>query len=133
VEGKALPHGLIDTDILIDASREFQQAREFLHQMRCGEGVSFSAISAMELIAGCRDRDDLDKVNQFLARSTVVPFSPRISARAQLLMQTYTLSHGLQSPDALIAATALESGLPLYTRNVRHFQMIPGLQIIRPY
>jgi predicted nucleic acid-binding protein len=34
--------------------------------------------------------------------------------------------------DALIAATALELGLTLYTRNVRDFQMIPGL-VVRPY
>ncbi|MBP6676490.1 MAG: PIN domain-containing protein, partial [Vitreoscilla sp.] len=45
------------------------------------------------------------------------------------LMEAMTLSHGLQMGDALIAATALEHGLPLLTGNVRHFAAIPSLLI----
>lgn len=48
-------------------------------------------------------------------------------------MDSYFLSHGLLIPDALIAATAVEEGLTLFTRNLRHFQMIPGLTAIAPY
>ena len=48
-------------------------------------------------------------------------------------MDSFFLSHGLVIPDALIAATALEHGLALYTRNVRDFQMIPSLTLVRPY
>jgi hypothetical protein len=43
------------------------------------------------------------------------------------------LSHGLLIPDALIAATALEFNLTLCTKNIRHFQMIPDLELFRPY
>jgi predicted nucleic acid-binding protein len=42
-------------------------------------------------------------------------------------------SHGLSIPDALIAATAVEHGIALYTRGLHHFQMIPALTIHRPY
>jgi len=35
--------------------------------------------------------------------------------------------------DAVIAATALEYGVPLVTRNVDDFKHIPGLQIINPF
>jgi hypothetical protein len=48
-------------------------------------------------------------------------------------MRRYRLSHGLLLPDALIAATAIEYDVTLYTKNVRHFQMIPGLAVVRPY
>ena len=48
-------------------------------------------------------------------------------------MQSFSLSHGLLLPGALIAATALEDDWKLYTKNVRHFRMIPGLNIVRPY
>ena len=48
-------------------------------------------------------------------------------------MDSYFLSHGLLIPDALIAATALEQGLALYTKNLRHFQVIASLTLIRPY
>jgi predicted nucleic acid-binding protein len=42
-------------------------------------------------------------------------------------------AYGLLIPDALIAATALEHGQTLHTKNARHFRMIPNLKIIRPY
>lgn len=39
------------------------------------------------------------------------------------------LSHGLAIPDALIAATSLETGLRLFTYNVRDFKFIKGLNL----
>ena len=48
-------------------------------------------------------------------------------------METFYLSHGLGIPDALVAATAIHHQLVLYTRNVRHFQMIPDLKVVPPY
>ncbi|HWE65252.1 MAG TPA: PIN domain-containing protein [Acidimicrobiales bacterium] len=39
---------------------------------------------------------------------------------------------GLRLPDALIAATALERGLTLTTRNRRHFEAVPGLGVRAP-
>jgi predicted nucleic acid-binding protein len=35
--------------------------------------------------------------------------------------------------DALIAATALEQGLPLVTRNTDDFKWIAGLQLVNPF
>jgi predicted nucleic acid-binding protein len=56
-----------------------------------------------------------------------------ISQQAYDLIAQYGKSHGMVIPDALIAATALVEGLPLVTHNDRHFIMIAGLQIHRPY
>lgn len=47
------------------------------------------------------------------------------------VLENLTLSHGLGMGDALIAATALEHGLPLLTANVKHFAPIAGLNIER--
>jgi len=133
VEQPTLRHGLIDTDILIDASRGLAQAGEFLNEMLAGDGVTVSVITAMELVVGCRDSAQLTNVKQLLASFTIAPVTEAISARAQGLVETFSLSHGLLPPDALVAATALESGIALYTRNIRHFKMIPELLIIQPY
>lgn len=46
------------------------------------------------------------------------------------LIEKFSKSHGLQIPDALIAATALELGLPLSTANLKDFQYIPDLQLV---
>jgi predicted nucleic acid-binding protein len=39
---------------------------------------------------------------------------------------------GIRTPDALIAATALEHRLGLLTRNVRDFEPVPGLRVSSP-
>ena len=44
----------------------------------------------------------------------------------------YAKSHGLHVFDSLVAATALEEGLVLVTRNSRHFGMIKGLSLEIP-
>jgi len=128
-----LQHGLVDTDILIDASRGLVQAGRFLNEMRAAEAITISIISAMEVIAGCRDSAQLIDTKLFLDQFDIQLLTESISAQAKGLMETYTLSHGLALPDAFVAATALESGIALYTRNIRHFRMIPELLITQPY
>ena len=44
-------------------------------------------------------------------------------------LSSLTLSHGLQLGDALIAATALDHGLPVLTANVRHSGAVQGLKV----
>jgi predicted nucleic acid-binding protein len=81
----------------------------------------------MELVAGSRNAAELARVRRFLRNVTVRPVTPAISRRGYDLKGSYFLSHGLLIPDALIAATAVEHGLTLYTKNVRHFRMISAL------
>ena len=46
------------------------------------------------------------------------------------LMETYSLSHTLSLPDALIAATALVHNIEIYTLNTKDFGFIPNLSIL---
>lgn len=132
----AAPHdaaGLTDTDIIIDGARGYAPAIQFLSGLYRSDGVHISIISAMELIGGCRDAAALSRTDQLLRRVNILPVTDAVSQTAYHLMHAFFLSHGLLIPDALIAATALVHGMPLHTKNVRHFQMIPGLTLIRPY
>ena len=61
-----------------------------------------------------------------------VPPTEDVTRRAYYLMKTYARSAGLRTLDALIAATALEGGLTLATRNRRHFEMIGHLKLEVP-
>ncbi|MBI3360136.1 MAG: PIN domain-containing protein [Chloroflexi bacterium] len=56
-----------------------------------------------------------------------------VSKQAYDWIVQYSKSHGLLIPDALIAATALDSSLVLLTSNDRHFTMLPGLNVTKPY
>ena len=127
------PTRLIDTDILVDALRGITDAVDFLARLQADSALQISVISAMELIAGCRNARELSQLHQFLQQIKVLPIDANISWRAYQLMDSFFLSHGLLIPDALIAATALELGLTLCTRNLRHFQMIGNLEVFRPY
>jgi predicted nucleic acid-binding protein len=133
VAGTADATGLTDTDVLIDASRRVPVAMAYVMEAIAAGTLVISIVTAMELIQGCRDQVALAQVRRLLSSATVLPVDGNVSQRAHALMDTYFLSHSLLIADALIAATALEHGLTLYTRNVRDFQMIPELVVQRPY
>jgi hypothetical protein len=131
--GANVPAGLIDTDVLVEAMRGHIAAQSFLVAQRAQGGPRISVISAKELIQGCQNGSDLAKARQFLQHSIIEPVSSPASQRAYQLMDSFFLSHGLLIADALIEATAVEDGLTLFTKNIRHFQPIPHLAVVRPY
>jgi tRNA(fMet)-specific endonuclease VapC len=55
-----------------------------------------------------------------------------ISTQFIELMETYSLSHKLSIPDALIASTALVHKIDLYTLNLKDFCFIEGLNLHEP-
>ena len=124
--------GVIDSNILIDAMNGVAAAVSFLIEQQETE-VQISIVSAMELIAGCRNKNEMGELQRFLQKCTFLPITATSSQIAYQLMESFYLSHGLVLPDALIAATALEHDLTLYTRNTRHFRMIPQLKVSQPY
>ncbi len=130
----ATPHadGVINSNILIDAMNGIVGAVAFLEEQQKTE-IQISIVSAMELIAGCRNKTEMRKLQRFFQRCKLLPVTASVSQVAFQLMESFYLSHGLILPDALIAATAMEHNLTLYTRNTRHFRMIPELKVNQPY
>ena len=59
----------------------------------------------------------------------VLPFNENIGHRAAIYIEEYTLSSGLRSGDAIIAATSIENNLILSTANQKHFKDIKDIQI----
>ena len=124
--------GVIDSNILIDAMNGIVDAVAFLEEQQ-GTEIQISIVSAMELIAGCRNKTEMTELQRFFQKCTFLPITAAVSHVALQLMESFYLSHGLVLPDALIAATALEHDLTLYTRNIRHFRMILQLKVSQPY
>jgi predicted nucleic acid-binding protein len=111
---------LVDTDVIVDCLRGTIPAQEWLKQLG-KQPLAIPAVAAMELVMGCRDRADLERIQRFLATFEVVwPDAAEFSAAYQLLL-THRLSSGLNIPDCLIAATALSRNARLYTFNFKHF------------
>lgn len=78
-----------------------------------------------------RSKAELLAVKKMLDKRSarLLPVTEVITLRATELMESLTLSHGLQMGDALIAATAIEHQLPVLTANVKHFGAVEGLDI----
>src|SRR3974377_2234115 len=75
--------------------------------------------------------ENLVELDEFLSAFPIVPVRPSTGARAYGLLKVYAKSHGLHVFDSLVAATAMEEGLTLITKNRKHFGMIAGLRLDR--
>ena len=56
---------IIDTDILIDAGRKIKEAVERLDKEEQASVLGTSVVVQMELIVGCRNKEEWNKLNRF--------------------------------------------------------------------
>ncbi len=120
---------ICDTCVLIDYLRGKNEVRQKLQQDK-ERGLGMSSVTYMELMVGALNKREVGIIKKAFLNFEVVEISESISVKAKNLIEKYTKSHGLLIPDALIAATALELGSPLYTNNIKDFQFIPGLILV---
>ena len=83
----------------------------------------------MEVMVGCRNKNEFDVLDRFLSRFKIISLNPPIANKAIELLRRFRLSHGLLIPDALIAATAIVFNAALATRNKRDYVFIAGLNV----
>jgi len=111
---------LIDTDVFVDHLRG-------AHRLATPQGrVCYSAITRCELFAG-RFVDE-DVVRTLLAPFAEIAVDRAVAERAGRIRR----AAGIRTPDALIAAAAIENGLELWTRNLRDFARVGGLRVRAP-
>jgi predicted nucleic acid-binding protein len=131
--GTVVGDNLLDTTVLIDLSRGDEFIAKYIDELReSNTGLFISTVSAMELIVGCRNKEDVQKAQKLLADFQLLPLTPEISEKAFQLIISFSKSHGLLIPDALIAATALIEKIELITDNIKDFKMIPDLKYSKP-
>jgi toxin FitB len=106
---------LVDTDVFIDHLRGASELKPGSHRLH------YSVVTRAELFAGS---SATDAVTRLLAPLREVPIDRAIAERAGRVRR----ETGVRLPDALIAATALERGLSVATRNRRDFSPIRGLR-----
>jgi predicted nucleic acid-binding protein len=114
---------------MIDWINHRQKAIDDL-QMITGN-IAISIITEYEIIAGARDLVMQKRFEKLLKNYTVVSLDSNIANLGISLYKKFKLSYGLDMPDSLIAATAIELNLPLFTYNVKDFHYIPELKLYR--
>lgn len=127
---------ICDTDVLIDYF-DARQARhsltkKVLEEKIALDNVVLSAVTKMEMMAGAATKTELLVITKKLKRFATILIDPTITELSFSLLQTYNLSHGLALPDSFIAATALSTGLQLFTYNVRDFRFIEKMKLYKP-
>jgi hypothetical protein len=122
---------VFDSDILVWHLRGYLRATSFMEAEAARE---MSVVTYMELLRGVRDKEEFRKLKSFLAEFSfrMLPLSESIGHRAAIYMEQFSLKIAMSVPDALLAATAAEHGLPLATGNTKHFPPMDGLDL-RPF
>lgn len=123
---------VVDTSVLIDNLRGLPETRQALDRAEAGDhNVVASVVTKVELLAGMRSherrvaRDLIDALDW-------VAVSDEIAEQAGVFARKFRSSHqGIGVADHLVAATVEHLGGELWTRNVKHFPMFPGLRV--PY
>ena len=67
---------LVDTDVLIDVSRNNEAAIDFLEQL--DDSWSLSIITALELIVGARNKKEVTQIDQLVAVYSAIPLTADI-------------------------------------------------------
>jgi hypothetical protein len=115
---------LFDTNILIDYLRGIPQARAECERYA---DRAISMVTWMEVMAGSSEDNEIE-LREFLLNFITMPLTQAVAERAVMIRR----SRKIKLPDAVIQATAEESGRLLVTRNTRDFNAkMAGVRI--PY
>jgi tRNA(fMet)-specific endonuclease VapC len=122
---------VVDTDILVDYLRGRGPGADLLTRLGRG-GYRVTAVSAFELALGSTHRTDPRPVHALLEAPTLA-LTPRGGLLGgEALARLRDDGYAVDVRDALQAGVCLDADLPLVTRNVRHFERVPGLRVVRP-
>lgn len=133
---------ILDSSVLIGAERDGRNARQMLTLLSDKTGntdIAISVVTLVELAHGAMRANTSQRrtqrerfLEQLLTALPVHPVTASIALRTGR-MDGENQAKGLRLPlsDLLIGVTALELGYGVATANLRHFQMIPGLSVVR--
>ena len=130
---------VLDSSVLIGAERAGQNPRAVIEDLVVKLGdteATLSIITLVELAQGIERAESAARqtgrerfIEELLKEIPVEPITVPIAFRAGKI--DGSMAKGLTIPlgDLLIGVTALELGYAVVTHNIRHFQMIPNLEV----
>ena len=119
---------IFDTDIFIWVQRGSEKAARLMQKV---DDKFLSVQTYMELLQCAQNKTQHKYVKDFISSFgfMVLPLTENIGHRASIYIEEYTLSSGLRSGDAIIAATAVENNMILVSSNAKHFKAIKELEL----
>ena len=121
-----------DTDVLID----FLAGREPAF-FQVGKEITFgrlltTSVTRFELMSGVRTAKQRHEIETLLGCVPTLPLDADEADRAaNVRRQLEVQGQGIGFADSMISGIVLERGATLMTRNLRHFERVPGLAMFR--
>lgn len=123
---------VLDSDVLIDYLRGRGPGRDLLVRLRGSLDYLVTAVTAFELCLGRSYSRDPAPVNALLAPGCLPLVRPAALRAGNLLRELRAEGAALDVRDTLQAGICLHGGVPLVTRNLRHFERVAGLRAVHP-
>jgi len=124
---------LVDTTILIDFLRKQKKEKSRLWKLREEyQNLTISAISVFELFAGATDDQKIEDVRKLLKWFDILDFDEKIAEESGEVFKKMKRNNKLiEYRDLFIGTTAVFYDLKIATLNVKHFEHIPNLEILK--
>ena len=112
---------LLDTNVIIDVLRGRESVVPVFRKIvSSGWSIFYSPVCIAEIYAGIKPSEE-SVVAGFFSALKCIPIDEEIGRKAGRILHQFYKSHRVEMSDALIAASSLAHGLPLWTINKKHF------------
>jgi len=131
---------ILDTDVIIDflKKKPEPEALRIFHQIRTGKlTAKITSITAFELYRGARlspnPKQSMGDIKTLGGYMNILPFDEKSADTAsEICIYLEKQGEPIEVRDLFIGAIAKTKDTLLITRNVTHFQRIPGLKLMTP-
>jgi tRNA(fMet)-specific endonuclease VapC len=124
---------VLDTDVAIDFFAGAQPMAGAVRRLLEEDRAVLTALTIFELACGARSAEQIEDIERLVEATAPldvgVPASLQAAAAYRELRGRGRL---IDAPDLLIAGCCLAAGLPLLTRNRKHFERVTGLELADP-
>jgi predicted nucleic acid-binding protein len=133
---------ILDSSVVIAGERRGHTVRQILEQFKSDYGeneIGLSVVTIVELVhgvqrAGTEERRQrrqafVDELIRDVPVHPVTIETARLAGRIEGDQAAQGMTIAFE--DLLIAATALQLGFGVVTGNIRHFEQIPGLNVVK--
>ncbi|NJO01886.1 MAG: type II toxin-antitoxin system VapC family toxin [Bacteroidia bacterium] len=120
---------LIDTSLLIAHVRKPDKTQTVFYQLTKQEELAIAMMTAFEFLIG-KNASNASLIDSLLANLEILVWDKTcMEISTQIYRDLKQQSQLIETPDIIIAATAIAHQIPLATRNQRHFERIKDLQL----
>ncbi len=123
---------VLDSDVLIDYLRGAGVGRDLVLAAAAGTGYRVTAVTAFELALARSYRENPRPVHAVLGVPLLTLTRKAGLRSGALLAELQRRGEPIDVRDALQVGICLESDSTLVTRNLAHFERVPGLRVVHP-